>query len=583
MRSMAGDSNMRRLRSNLRRNPAAMAELGRLGIEPATVETFGIGLREPARRADGRVVDGVLSYSLLEGDGRRRFGCVALDGITSNAEHAVAWSAGRPATVRWCVGRDIAIVCGSPVHAWQLGQAAERAGLAITTLASSQPNAVPAEWSDPAFWSADRVIVADEVSPALRRLVLDRCRGRAEVAAGVACPVEGFATVSQRHDLWLSDLLERAVRHGADVTAAESAGDFASEPVAVDGGFVGGLMLHPFAVERRREQPGEAGGPPRLVYSVETLVLRSDGEVLEGGVLPAPRGTPAGARVHALSDGTRIAGPPRASVHGAWSLASIRAFIAARSLGDDPCVRPSVQTLGDVHSFLASRVTLPDVADLWVATAFVAMTHMFRAFDALPILRVMGGKGSGKSELGAALARLSHGGVVMGQGSAAALVRLARECGGAVILDDAEGLGTDAGGFGELAQCLKLGHKASTARKPVVTGGGRVEVMDFFGPRVLTSTRNVDPILGSRCVTISTKALERPALAGCELDSDRVRDDLRTLAMARSDDVRRRYRELMAERSGRADEIRAPLLAIADVLGGGEMREAVRAGEKRRL
>ena len=569
-----GDSNLRRLMSNLRRHPEAMAALRRLGIEPATMESCGIGLREPVTRADGRVVDGVLSYALREEGGRRRFGCVALDGVTSNGEHAVAWSAGRAATVRWSVGHGTTIVCGSPVQAWQLGQAAERAGLAVTTVASSQPDAAPAEWSAPAFWSAERVIVTDEVTPALRRLVLDRYRGAAEIAAGVSCMKEGALSVGERHDVWLSEIMEWAVRH-APVAATEAAGDFASEPVAVNGGFVAGRMLHPFAVERRHEQPGAAGGVPRLVYSVETLVLRSDGEVLEGRVLPAPRGTPAGARVHALTDGTRIDGLPRAAAHGAWSLASIRAFIAARLAGEDPCVRGAEAMLGDVHSFLASRVVLPRPGDLWVATAFVALTHMFRIFDALPILRVMGGKGSGKSELGAALAALSYGGVVMGPGSAAALVRLASECGGLVVLDDAEGLRTEAGGFGELAQCLKLGHKASTARKPIVVGGGRVEVMDFFGPRVLTATRDVDPILGSRCVTIATEALERPGLTACEVDPAALRDDLRTLAMARSGEVERRYRELMRERGGRADEILAPLVAIAEVLGGPAMSAAL--------
>lgn len=580
MRRMAGDSNMRRLMSNLRRHPAAMAALGRLGIEPATVETFGLGLREPVRRADGRIVDGVLSYALLDDGGRRRFGCVALDGVTSNGEHAVAWSAGRPATVRWCVGRGTTIVCGSPVQAWQLGQAAERARLAVTTVASSQPEAAPAEWSDPAYWSAERVVVTDEVSPALRRLVLDRCRGTAEVAAGVACPAEGALSVAERHDVWLSEILELSIRHAPAVTT-EAAGDFAAEPVPVNGGFAGGFMLHPFAIERRREQPGEAGGAPRLVYSVETLVLRSDGEVLEGRVLPAPRGTPFGSRVHALTDGTRIDGPPRATAHGAWSLPSIRAFIAARAAGDDPCVRASAATLADVRAFLASRVALPDPDDLWTATAFVALTHMFRAFDALPILRIMGAKGSGKSELGVAVAALSYGGVVMGQGTAAALVRLAGACGGLVVLDDAECLGTEAGGFGELAQCLKIGHKAATARKPVVVGGGRVEVMDFFGPRVVTATRNVDPILGSRCITIATEAVDRPLLFACDVNHNALRDELRTLAMARSGEVERRYRELMDERGGRADEIRAPLIAIAEVLGGEAMRAALSRGPDR--
>ena len=231
--------------------------------------------------------------------------------------------------------------------------------------------------------------------------------------------------------------------------------------------------------------------------------------------------------------------------------------------------------MAEVRGVLAPRFTLPYRRDLWVASAFVCMTHLFRIFDALPILRVAGGKGSGKSELASTIAGVAYAGCVMGQGSAAALVRLAAGSGGLVVLDDAENLATDGGGFGELAQCLKVSYRRSTAMKPVVIGG-RCQTMDFFGPRLITATRDVDPILGSRCVTITTRAEHRLALPSGDFDPGALRDELRTLAMARVGDVERGYRELIARRGGRADEIRAPLLAIAETLGGPDMRTALR-------
>ncbi|WP_242121939.1 hypothetical protein [Sphingomonas lacusdianchii] len=576
------DFNFRRLRSNLIRNPAAMARLSAMGFGADLVEALGLGLKEPYRRTDGTLVERVLAYPLDVPGSRRRYGYLNLEGVTIGADHPVAWGPGAPATVRSGAGA-VAVVAGSPVAAWQLGAAAFRLGLPVVCLASSQPDAAPAEWDDAAFWAPwDRVVIAGGLADAMAVGIVRAARRPIEGAKGVQ-PVDDCdedcdhgPPITRLHDGWLERILSSAAPVGAAPEAAVvdgGPGDFAAMPIPVHGGFARGHSFYPFLVERRRAASAAGGGG--LLHSYETLVLRSDGAVLEPQVLRAPAGTPAGRRVHALSDGTRIAAPPQASRQASWSLDAIQRYAADRAAGIDPCRRPAVEVMADVRDFLASRVVLPDPDDLWVVAAFTMMTHLFRVFEAIPLLLAIGPRGSGKSELAAAVVSLGFNAVLMGQGSAAALVRLTRECGGLVALDDAEGLSTEASGFGELGQCLKLSYKSSTARKPLTLNGGRVETIDFYGPRLLTTTRGVDAVLRSRCIAVRTLPADCASLPAAAPDPATLRDELHALAMTRAGGVSAVYAGLRGAAGGRDAEIWAPLRAIADTLGCPELAAVI--------
>ena len=127
-----------------------------------------------------------------------------------------------------------------------------------------------------------------------------------------------------------------------------------------------------------------------------------------------------------------------------------------------------------------------------------------------------------------------------------------------------------------MGQCLKLGYKASTARKPLALGNGRVDTIDFYGPRLLTCTRGVDPVLGSRCITLLTAPAAVGIPAGAPSEPGPLRDELHCLAMSRSAEVSRAYATVRDPAGDRRDEIWAPLLAVATALGGAEMVTAVR-------
>jgi hypothetical protein len=547
-----------------------MAALDGLGVEASTVAAFQLGLREPYVRADGRRVERVLTFPVSAERGRRRFACVALPGITLNPEDASCWSAGAPVPVTWTVGASVLIVCGSPLELWQLGQAAGRSDVAATLVASSHGAAMPAAWGASRYWAVwERVLVTGSVPAAVRSAIAAAAGRPVEHAPAVGCLEDAGTPIAVRHDEWLLELLSGAVFVGAASSSGGGpdalAGDFSADTTTLHGGWRDGRMYYPALVERRTRD-GAAGPGTALLHAYRTVVVRSDGAVLEGEVLPAPPGTPSHRRVRALTDGTRIDAAPAASRHATWSLASIRAFVAARAAGEDPCGRPTAATLRDVHSFIASRVSLPEPDDAWLATAYAALTHLYRVLDAVPLLVAQGPRGSGKSELGLAVAAVGFNAAIMGQGSAAALVRLARDGGGLVVLDDAECLGPDASGSSELLQTLKLGYKRRTAGKPVTLPSGRVATLDFYGPRLVTTTKGVEPVLGSRCVTVATapSSAVRPI---CDLDPEALRDELHVMGMARAADVERRYRELVAGLTDRESEIWAPLEAVAAVLG----------------
>lgn len=571
--------NARRLRANLLRSDAAMSALSALGIDRALVERVGLGIKEPYVTANGVEVSGVITYPLEVSGERRRYGYLALPGITANPNHHLAWSPGAARTVAFGEAGPLFVV-SAPLAFFQARSVIEAQHVSACVITSSQPDRLPGEWHASSFWARwDRIILDEALPPSMKAAIATSAGRPVETAADVTLDCCRCDSVSAALREWLDRVLTEARPLVVDVRAAglvgACAGDYAATPISLHGGVAGGRMYYPFVIERRR--PAGHGGP--LMFSYETIVVRSDGAVLEAKTLPAPAGTSSGQRVHCLTDGTRIAAPPAQSRNATWSFEAIQRFIAGRAAGVDPATRPAREVVSDVHAMLASRVALPEPSDLWVVATFVVMTHMFRLFPAIPLLLVEGPRGSGKSELASAVSSLGFNAVTMGQGSAATLVRITQECGGLVVLDDVEGLSAGGAGFGELSQCLKVGYRASTARKPVTLSSGRVETFDFFGPRLLTCTQGVEPILGSRCISIRTAPIGG-GLPPHTADPDALRDELHILGMTSGTSVLDCYAALEGG-EGRVDEIWAPMLAIADAVAPADAAAAVRAAKVR--
>lgn len=537
-----------------------LALLGSYGLQERTIAALGLGMREPYRRVDGETVSGVIVYPVTGAGGRTRYGCISLPGATENPEHSIGWSCGSAEAVAYGSG-DIALVCASALEAWVAWQAAEAAGIAVTSMASTQPDIMPASWSKARYWSGwMRVIVTDCVPRGVANALSVASARPLEGCPAAPVPSDANAVEAEELTDWIGLVAdgERQLAPSRATGDVLTPGNFEASRVSVHGGMQGGRMYYAFAVERR-ERSQSGGG---FLFSYRTLVLRSDGAVLEPGLLPAPPGTPADLRVHALSDGTRIAPALATPSGGSWSLAGIKRF-AARTQAGAPYDGPAgLQLISELTRHLESVVWLPDTVSYGRVAAFIMATYFHRLFDAFPLLFVTGPKGTGKSELTSAIVSLAFNGALMSQGSSAALVRLARETGGLIAIDDAEML---TAGFGELAQVLKTGYKASTAIKRVVGPSGMVEAVDYYGPRVLCNTRGLDDVLLSRCLVVGTARMPDGERIGDRTATDpaELRDRLHDFAMSHISDMTAVIADCSGSATGRDGEVALPLRAVA--------------------
>lgn len=592
--AVAGAENLRRQMRRLRSNPHALSALLRLGVGEPLIDRFSLGFKEPyAARGSGLVTENALAFPIHARGGGPigRFAYFNLSGLTLNPGRPDYWGPGDclPYYSRAAEEGDDLLVVRDPLTMWLAAGALDSSdGGRVVVLTRSHFDGLPFDFSGSGFWRPwRRVVLAldeDDQSAAMADAIL-RGSGR-EVLRATSGAEGGWAQAlvqgasghilrmaMDRAKVAASPAALRASRADAEV------GSFEADPVAVVGAFVNGHMYYATRIERRHAAitqavPGRSPPGDHMVQEYTTLVVRSDGELLDAEVLPAPRGTPASRRVMALSDGTRISSLPAPTVTS-WSFDSIKGFIADRQAGREPAARPLVHVVADVEAYLASVTWLPDPDAHLMVALYLVMTHCYRVFDAVPLLLIQGERGSGKSELGQAMADLGFNAVLVGATTAAAIVRLIDETRGLLVLDDLERISGGVGGVGDVSQILKVSYKAVTGRKAVADRSGRVVVHDFFGPKVITNIGGSHEVLGSRMLRVATRALpgdpgERGVVGSNPARSRPLRDELHVWAMCNAVAVRDAYRERLssAPSGDRRAEIAAPLRAIAALAGG---------------
>jgi hypothetical protein len=601
----AGPENLARLESNLRRNQAALQHLLDLGLTPASVSKFHLGIKEPYRRkGDGKLVRHALCYPVISCDGEPlgRYGCCAIPGLTENPPDQCTWGRGKPLTYYSgsVDGKTGLVVAGTCQDLWAIDErlmSSLLADQAVVIAPSYGPN-IPDEWKRPEFWSSwAAVYFAQGIDPAGERMARDLVRLCGREVFRVRVPesagpgwVEFFksgGTGEQFLDLLkcAQILSSPAPEEGG---STDQPGEFAANPVNINGAFVNGRLYYPFTVERRElERFGPKGGPgaERLVTSYVTKVIRSDGAVLDVVRLAAPRGTPRDRQVLALSDGTRIEKEPQPSHYATWHLDGIQEFIKAVRNNRPAPHRHLSELLADIMAHLRRSVWLPYDDDYTVLALYVALSFVYQVFDAVPLLMVRGDKGTGKSELGDAVARVSCNATIIGQGSAASVVRLLNEARGLVVLDDLESIGQvlEDAAFGDINQMLKLGYKKRTGHKAITDKNGKTTVFDFYGPKIINNTRGSDAILGSRAIHIQTRHISETKgreiiLTGSDPDDlIRLRDELHAWGMASANLIYENYMEFVETGHARQSEIAAPLRTIAKLSGDDHVKETLEA------
>lgn len=572
----AGPENLARVESNLRRNQAALQYLIDLGLTPASISKFHLGIKEPyQRKGDGKVVRYALCYPVISRDGEPlgRYSCSVIPGLTENPPEQCTWGRGKPLTYYSgsIEGKTTIVVASTCQDLWAIDErlTASMLGDQAVVIAPSHGPNVPDEWKRPEFWSSWAVIYfAQGIDPAGETMARDIVRLCGREVFRVSVPetagynwVEFFKSRGTREQFLElvngAQVMSSPAPAGGDTT--DQLGDFAASPVNINGAFVNGHLYYPFTVERREvERVGRTGGSggERLVTSYVTKVVRSDGAVLDIVRLAAPRGTPRDRQVLALTDGTRIEKEPQPSHYATWQLDGIQAFIKALRNSRAAPHRPLRELLADIMAHLRRSVWLPYDDDYTVLALYVTMSYVYQVFAAIPLMMVRGEKGTGKSELGDALARVSCNATVVGQGSAAGVVRLLNEARGLVVLDDLESIGRlfEDASFGDINQMLKLGYKKRTGRKAITDRTGKTTIFDFYGPKVINNTRGVDPVLGSRMLHIRTRqpndSVRRAAtLTGSEPDeTNKLRNELHAWGMINAGRVREPYVRLLDSR-----------------------------------
>lgn len=600
------EENNAKARRRLAANTAALDYLRTVrGYTDKTIQTFKLGLSEPYSK-DGKVVHAhALAAPLMGADGQfyKKYVNYPIPGVTevNRGDPKAPWS---PGEARVYYNADVRhkkwlFICDGLKDLWALHQLLEGNPLLEQMALVSSTNGglgFPADWKQPSYWERFDLVFAghDNDKPA----ALTGLRAGDEHA-------KKLAILSQREVLRVTPpgvkdwndwtlqghtvaefkrLLEEAevipLVEKVEEDDGTSFGRFAAEPVSIVGEYHNGHLYE--AVRTLVREMIESTG--EVVEHYSTIVIRSDRTQHRAQQMPAPKGTPEQARVWRLvPDSTLLSRMPEPNPNLTWSWPSIRDWLAKKDRK-----APLAELLTKVRDHLRGSVWLPNEADFAILSCAVVASYVQELFDAVPLLLVTGPAGSGKSELGESMRSLgANSRNVLARVSAATLARHIDATRGLVVIDDLEQIGVGAnskdGQFDDLVQTLKLSYKKTTAMKMVTefkAGVAFQREFNFFGIKVINNTRGSDAILGSRMLAINTR--HKPAHVTIDKslqlapdDQAKLRNQLHTWAFNNVQAVADTYHAIFPNKTGRQDEIEAPLKVIAALSGDETVVEAL--------
>lgn len=351
------------------------------------------------------------------------------------------------------------------------------------------------------------------------------------------------------------------------------------DPVNLGATFHQGKLYYPVQTLVRTEAFTETGHK-RHSEHVDVVVIRSDRTLLNVQESEDAHGKRSG--IIRLTDGTLLQKRPEASPYASWGWDSIQRYLQGQY------EHQSLKTLvTKIHRHLISRVWLPDEDDYWLLACAAVTSYIQAVFDAVPLILLVGTPGTGKSELGAGMTEVSCNSVMIGQSSPPTMLRVMDEARGLIVIDDLESIGVKGGAagkekFSEMVQLLKTSYKKTSATKIVTNTKRKTEVMNFFGVKIVSNTKGVDAILGSRMLHIGTggipkrdiaQFLARQGLSSEELIA--LRNDLHIWAFDNVRTVNEAYQEAVKGSSERDEEIAAPLRVIAGLAGLKDAQDAL--------
>jgi hypothetical protein len=582
-----------KLRKRLRERVEALSYLTDRGLAASTIERFGLGLSTPyvSRKTRHEQAD-ALVYPIRGRDGKlyNKYGYYNIPGVTKNPTDRNGWMSGE---VRTYYADAVALqkkvfVCEGAKDLWRHWQALQASPLAsdLLIITSTHGSAFPEEWKNPEFWARWEMIFFGH----------DNDEPGEHIAAKLALLIGKEAhrvSVPKWYgkdwtDFWqsggdlaeFSQLLEEAPIVSLEIQSEEDSqgyGRFAYKPININGAHHNGHLYYTVQTLNRGVDITRKDSGEEVIHDVErleTVVVRSDRTVHSAVLAPAPKGTRDKDRVLRLSDGTLVDREPQTNKYGTWSWSSIKAYLDGKTQ-----TRPLGEILRDVLAHLKSSVWLPYQEDYAILALTVPVTYAQAVFDSVPLIFLNGPAGSGKSEMGRAMARICANAYVCGQSSAASIARFIDESRGFVVLDDLEIIGNKGGEFSELMQALKLSYNKTTAVKlwtDVKTM--RTQLLDFYGVKMINNTQGTDNILGSRMLRIQTRKIPQHMLKefGGLLPTEssklfELRNELHTWTFENVARIEAEYRALYPKNTDRSDEITAPLKVMASLAGDQEL------------
>ena len=434
-----------KLVSRLRSNPLALEYLHKRSLTNETIQEFKLGLTHPYTNRDGVVLSDALAVPIRKVDGSfsSHHAFYAIEGVTKNPVDRNGWMKGKPQVYFTHAFRKQKklIVCEGIKDAWVLYQNLKKNDLLSQFLVCSgtHGSSIPDEMKNPNFWTKfEKIYFGHDHDSAGNKMAEKLSEFAPLECYRLVCPSH-YAPVKYNSDgsekpenEWGADwtdfflldgcieeflsLIEDAPVISIDIQEEEdtlSEGRFTVAPVDINGAYINKKMYYPVQTLVRQKQTDDYQNT-FFVERYETVVVRSDATVHKAVLSPAPKGTPESERVIRLSDGTLIRSAPKPNEFGTWNWSSINDYLNDRSN-----VRKTADIFKDVYQILKKSVWLPVKEDYTILALTVLATYIQNIFESVPLLFLNGPAGSGKSQTGIIMSKLSCNGTVIGQVSAA--------------------------------------------------------------------------------------------------------------------------------------------------------------------
>jgi len=580
----ASDESIRKSTSRLKKNITAKESLYEQGFSDETIEYFNLGLSDSYTGTDNVTRSDALMFPIRSASGvlTTPNAYYSLDNITINPI-ANSWCK-NPIRCNYNTARlkehTLLLICESHKDMWAIHQSINGTELVnkLLIITSTKSTIVPEEitlnpkyfegftkvfmaqgasehgeinaklWSEYAGPKSYRVRPLSDKHPQKSWVDYFNHDGSFEEFVKLLSDADplSFDTVKQTPDSVFDYLPNKVYNYS---------------PIDISGAFHNEYLYFPIVAHETSIHPETK----EILHNKTTIVIRSDQQMLRYRELPCSSKSTVG--IFALSDGTIIDGPPRIPSHPSWSFDEANSWVSGISKP-----RSIDSLLKDIVEILRSRVWLPNSEDYAVLALTSVITYLQEAFDAVPLILMEGQAGTGKTDTTEVMSSISCNGVTVSESSAATITRTIESARGFIALDDIEKIAKNlsskntTAASDDIIQVLKTSYKKVSSKRNVTDPKTMaVQVLNFYGVKMMSNTSGIDDILGTRTLIIHTRKAPIGKFKSKDFDPIRARKlryELHAWAMENINKVHESYKKL--DRDDRLSEICAPLRSIAN-------------------